>query len=185
MQIGLILLVLAFPLLELAVLIKVGQSIGFWWTILLLVGTGLAGGWIVHRQGLSAARRAMQSMNEGRPPLEPVVDSFMLMLAGGLLLLPGLLTDIAALALLVPPVRRTIARWALSRLFTAADVHVQAHEWRSTGHGPGRQHDDPRAGDDRPPRGSGGGSVIDGEWERVDDPKPPPKPIVDGKDRRS
>ena len=183
MQIGLILLALAFPLLELAVLIKVGQTIGFWWTVLLLVGTGLIGGWIVHAQGMSAARRAMQSMNEGRPPLEPVVDSFMLMLAGGLLLVPGLLTDIAALALLVPPVRHAIARWTLSRLFKVADVHVQTHEWRSPG--PGEQPDAPRTGDGRPRRGPGSGSVIDGEWERVDAAKPAPKPIADDKDRQT
>ena len=183
MQIGLILLVLAFPLLELAVLIKVGQAIGFWSTILLMIGTGVAGGWIVHRQGMSAARRAMQSMNEGRPPVEPVVDSFMLMLAGGLLLLPGLLTDIAALALLIPPVRRSLARWALARLFKVADVRGETNDWRSPGQG--RDGHQTETGDGRPRRGSGGGSVIDGEWERVDDPKPPPKPIGDGKDRQS
>lgn len=183
MQIGLILLVLAFPLLELAVLIKVGQAIGFWSTILLMIGTGVAGGWIVHRQGMSAARRAMQSMNEGRPPVEPVVDSFMLMLAGGLLLLPGLLTDLAALALLIPPVRRSLARWALARLFKVADVRGETNDWRSPGHG--RDGHQTATSDGRPRRGSGGGSVIDGEWERVDDPKPPPKPIGDGKDRQS
>lgn len=174
MQIGLILLFLAFPLLEVAVLIKVGQVLGFWWTVLLLVGTAVAGGLIAHAQGLSAARRAVQSMNEGRPPLEPVVDSFMLMIAGTLLMIPGLITDALALPLLVPSVRRAVARWALQRLFAGADIHVQTHEWRA-----GPQGDGPR-----PPAG---GTVIDGEWQRVDEPardgKPPDKRLPGGGDR--
>lgn len=178
MQIGLILLALAFPLLELAVLIKAGQVLGLWWTILLLIGTGVAGGLIVHSQGLSAARRAAQSMAEGRAPIEPVVDSFMLMLAGALLLIPGLITDAMALPLLIPPVRMALARWCLSRLFAGAEVHVETREWRS----PGSSGADAPRGE----RGQhAGGQVIDGEWERVDDPKPPGKSLPERKDGNS
>lgn len=168
MQIGLLLLALAFPLLELAVLIKVGQTIGLWWTLMLLVAMGIGGGLVVQQQGLTAARRAMEEINHGRPPIEPVVDSFMLMLAGVLLVIPGLLTDMAGLALLVPPVRRSLARWALGRMVRDADIQVETREWRS----PGRN-------------GRGSGTVIDGEWERVDDPKTPPKPLPPETDRRS
>lgn len=160
MQIGLILIALAFPLLELAVLIKLGQTIGFWWTVLLLLAIALTGAAIVQRQGLSAARRAMEASRDGRPPIEPVVDSVLLVLAGILLLIPGLITDIAGLLLLVPPLRRAFARWGLSRLFAVADVHVETR--------------DPRNGRPRPPqRAPDGGIVIDGEWQRVDEPKPP------------
>lgn len=168
MQIGLILLALAFPLLELALLIKVGQLIGIWWTLLLLVGMGVGGGLIVQQQGVSAARRAMESLNEGRPPIEPVVDSFMLMLAGMLLLIPGLITDAAGLLLLVPQIRRGLARWAIGRVIRNADIKVETREWRS----PGREQ-------------GGRGTVIDGEWERVDDPKQPPRPLPPENDRRS
>jgi UPF0716 protein FxsA len=167
MHIALILLGLAFPLLELAVLIKVGQSLGVWLTILLLIATGVVGGLIVQSQGLQAARRAAQSMAEGRPPIEPVVDSFMLMVAG--------------LLLLIPPLRRSIARLALRRLFENADVRVETHEWRS----PGREPDQAAPRRDRPQ--SGPGPVIDAEWERVEDPrspvKPPSKPVTDERGR--
>ncbi len=178
MQIGLILLILAFPLLELAVLIKVGQWLGLWWTILLLIATGIAGGLIVNAQGMSAARRAAQSMQEGRPPLEPVVDSMMLMLAGTLLLIPGLISDAIAVALLIPPLRHAIARWGLSRLFANAEVHVERREWRS----PGRADDGGAGRRDEPGRRSG--NVIEGEWERVDEPKSPAKPGPDAKPPR-
>ena len=178
MHIALILLGLAFPLLELAVVIKVGQNIGIWLTLLLLVVTGVAGGLIVQSQGLQAARRTAQSMAEGRPPIEPVVDSFMLMIAGALLLIPGLLTDLIALPLLVPPVRRWIARRVLQRLFANADVRVETHEWRS----PGR---DAGSASPQGPRSPGRPvPVIDAEWEQVDDPKPPNKPVADDRNRR-
>ena len=185
MQIGLILVGLAFPLLELAVLIKVGQTIGLWWTVLLLLAAAVGGGLIVQHQGLSAAQRAAQSIARGRPPIEPVADSLMLMLAGVLLVIPGLITDVAGLALLVPWVRRGVARWALARLLGGAEVEVEPHDWRS----PGRERPPPGAGPRRMPDG---GIVIEGEWRRVDpepgaQPQPGPqrdgKP-ADGKDRR-
>ena len=106
MQIGIILICLAFPLLELAVLIKVGQSIGFWWTVLLLAGSAVAGGLIIQQQGVTALQRSIESARAGRPPLEPAVDSAFLMLAGMLFLIPGLLTDAAGFLLLIPPLRR-------------------------------------------------------------------------------
>jgi UPF0716 protein FxsA len=159
MQIGLILLALGFPLLELAVLIKMGQWIGVWRTMLLLIVMAAVGGWLVHRQGLAAARRGFEAMQEGRPPLEPVIDSMMLMLAGTLLLIPGLITDVAGLALLIRPVRLAVARWGLGRMLAGADVRVETREWRSPGEGQAR-------------RGQDGGPVIDGEWKRVEEPKP-------------
>lgn len=158
MQIGLILLALAFPLLELAVLIKVGQWLGIWHTIGLLVLLAAVGGWLVHRQGLAASRRAFEALQAGRPPIEPVVDSMMLILAGTLLAIPGFITDVAGVALLIRPVRLALGRWALRRMLADAELHVETHEWRSPGAGAGR------------PPGEAG-PVIEGEWERVEEDK--------------
>jgi UPF0716 protein FxsA len=165
MPIGLILLTLAFPLLELAVLIKVGQWIGFWWTVLLLAGMAVGGGFLVHQQGLAAARRAMEQMSHGEPPVGPVADSFMIMLAGFLLLVPGLLTDVAGLLLLIPPVRSAVARWLLARISLAGTVRTSSTTWRSPARPDARE--DAAAGSG--PRSRGGPVVIDGEWERVED----------------
>ncbi len=165
MQIGLILIALAFPLLELAVLIKTGQIIGFWRTLLVLVVAAVVGGLIIRRQGLAAAQRAMLAMREGRPPIEPVADSMLLMLAGTLLLIPGLITDAVGLLLLVPPLRRAFARKTLSKLFAGVDIRTQSRTW---------DNDQPRQGTrpGGPRQAPDGGVVIDGEWERVDEPKP-------------
>lgn len=162
MHIGLVLIALAFPLLELAVLIKVGQTIGFWWTVLLLAAIAVVGGWIIHAQGLAAAHRWLEAAREGRAPVEPVADSVLLMASGILLAFPGLLTDVPALLLLVPPLRRAFARWLMSRMLSeGAGASPQPH-W-----------DDDERFRGRPPRPrshrGADGVVIDGEWERVDD----------------
>jgi UPF0716 protein FxsA len=106
-------------------------------------------------------RRMMQSTREGRPPIEPVVDSVFLLVAGLLLLTPGLISDALGCLLLVPPLRRAIARWALARVFSSANLHVETRTFGDTpGKGGGRSGHE---GADR-------GVVIDGEWERVDQP---------------
>ncbi len=170
MRIGLVLIFLAFPLLELAVLIKVGQAIGFWWTMLILVATAIGGGLIVHAQGFAALRRMTESMEHGRVPIEPVVDSVFLMLAGALMLTPGLITDAIGGLLLIPQVRRGIASRALRYVLRNAAVHVETRTF-------GDREEDPRS----PPPGSGrappgqGGVVIEGEWEEVKDGRPRPE----------
>ena len=171
MPIGLILAAIAFPLLELAVLIKVGQSIGVWWTLLLLAAACIGGGLIINHQGFAALRRGLEASRRERPLIEPVLDSMLLILAGVLLLIPGFITDALALALLIPPLRRGLGRWALSRLLAGAEVHV---ETRGMEDGPGR----PRAGETS--RAPDGGLVIEGEWTRVEDTAPPSrKPAPD------
>src|SRR5262245_38270273 len=97
--IGLVLIVV--PILELMLLIKIGQAIGVWATLALVLGTGLAGALIISRQSVSVLTRTLQALSEGRPPVEPVLDGLFLLLAGALLLMPGLATDVVALALLV------------------------------------------------------------------------------------
>ena len=123
MWFGLLLMMLAVPLLELALLIKLGQAIGFWSTVAIIFLTAGIGIAIVNAQGFAAFRRASESVAKGQPPVEPVIDGFMLMLAGGLLIAPGLLTDIAGLLLLIPPVRRLVAKWGLKRMAASGSIH--------------------------------------------------------------
>jgi UPF0716 protein FxsA len=168
MWIALFLMFVAVPLLELALLIKLGQSIGLWPTlavILLTAGLGLA---ILQQQSFAAFRRASENLAQGKPPIEPVLDGFMLILAGGLLIAPGLLTDVAGMMLLIPPVRRWVAVWGLKRMHVSGSVHTST--W--THSNDGRQ---PRSGFPGSPRSSGGSTVIDGEFERVDEKSRGPK----------
>lgn len=110
------LLVVIFPILELWVLLRVGAVIGAWPTIGLLVlaaGLGVA---VLNRQGFQTLVRVRARMARGEEPTPAVLDGMVLAVAGLLLVLPGFLTDLAALLLLVPPVRALLVR----RLLAAA-----------------------------------------------------------------
>ena len=130
---------IALPVLELALLIKTGQAIGFWATLGLLVGAVAIGAIVMSRQGITVARRTREAMALGRPPVGPVLDGAFLLLAGALLITPGFLTDVLALLLLVPPVRRKVARWCVRSLVERAHVQVKMHEAQSQAHGPVRR----------------------------------------------
>ncbi len=110
------LLLLALPLLEIAVFILVGQRIGVWMTLLAIVLTTLAGGILVRIQGRNLVADIRATMNAGGVPARAATDALMIGVAGLLLLIPGFITDIVGLALLVPPVRGLIYRWLASRV---------------------------------------------------------------------
>jgi UPF0716 protein FxsA len=105
------------PLAELAAIIVVGKTIGVLATLLLLLGFSLAGAWLAKRQGMVAWRRFQLALAEGRAPTREVADGAMVLLAGALLLIPGFLTDVLGLLLLIPVSRAVLRRWvpALAR----------------------------------------------------------------------
>ncbi len=155
------------PLTELALLIWLGQTIGLWQTIAIVVITAIIGTTLLRAQGLSTLMRAQQAMAEGRVPMESVVEGALLLIAGAFLLTPGLITDATGFLLLVPPIRQLVARWALKRVFAKANVHVSGFGDRGRGpEGPGA----PDRG--APGRKVGGDNVIDAEFERVEDVPP-------------
>ncbi len=119
-RVALLLLLIALPLLEIAILIEVGQAIGFWPSVLLLIAAALVGAKIVHDQGLATARRAAEALAEGTPPVGPMLEGVALVLAGALLILPGYLSDVAGLLLMVPPFRRFAILSVLRRFRDAA-----------------------------------------------------------------
>jgi UPF0716 protein FxsA len=112
----LFLLFVVLPIIEIAVLIQVGQVIGGWNTIALLILVGAGGAWLAKREGLSVYRRFRRQVEAGVVPGKELADGFMIMLAGALLLTPGFVTDICALLLLLPPVRSVIRASALHRV---------------------------------------------------------------------
>jgi UPF0716 protein FxsA len=104
----LMLVFLGLPLLEIAVLIQVGQAIGFWPTLALLVLSAAVGMIVIRQQGLSMVGRMFDSMSQGRFAVTSIVDSYAVIVAGCLLIVPGFITDALGLALLVPPLRSII-----------------------------------------------------------------------------
>lgn len=105
---------LILPVLELAVIIQVGQLIGAWPTIILLVVESALGAWIVRREGAGAWRALNDSMARGRMPGREMADAALILVGGTLLLTPGFVTDILGFLLVIPP-SRAVARRLLAR----------------------------------------------------------------------
>jgi UPF0716 protein FxsA len=142
---------LLLPVVELAVMIQVGSWIGGWEMLALLVMVTFLGVWIVKQQGLGAWSRIRRDLAEGRVPGPAIVDGALILAAGVLFVIPGFVTDVMAVVLLLPPVR-SLCRVALSRRFrVVAALHTAS----------GSVHD-----------GRGGAYDVD---SRVRPPSPPPE----------
>src|SRR5215212_857393 len=108
MRLLLVVLFIVVPIAELAVLIQIGQLIGVWWTIALLVADAVLGSLLARSQGRLAWRRFNEALRAGRVPAREVADGVLVIFGGALLLTPGFLSDIFGLLLLVPPTRALI-----------------------------------------------------------------------------
>jgi UPF0716 protein FxsA len=101
-------IVIGIPLIEIAGFILVGGWIGLWPTLALIVLSAVVGVALLRAQGISAMRAVQSEVAGGRNPLGLVADKALIMLAAGLLIVPGFLGDLVALALLVPQVRAAL-----------------------------------------------------------------------------
>src|ERR671917_867726 len=113
---ALIALFIAVPLLELYVILKVGDAIGAVWTILLLAADSVLGSILLRSQGRSVWRRFNEALAEGRMPHREVMDGVLVIFGGAFLVTPGFLTDIVGVLLLLPPTRALIRRAVVARL---------------------------------------------------------------------
>jgi UPF0716 protein FxsA len=150
MALLLLLAVLALPIVEIAIFIMIGEEIGLWPTIALVLAAAAAGLALFRSQGMAAASRVQRSLEEDRLPVAEAFDGMCTMLAGALLLVPGFLTDAIAVALLLPPVRRLLGRAIWRALQRAESVTVVVNA-----------------------RARRGGPVIDGEFREVSEPGDP------------
>ena len=110
------LLFVIVPLLELALLIKMGQWVGSWPTIGLVVFTGLTGAWLARMQGLRTMWRLRHDLANGRIPGQAIMDGMAVLAGGALLLTPGIITDVIGFGLLFPGTRHAIQKRIMARL---------------------------------------------------------------------
>src|SRR3954471_17728224 len=111
----LVLLFIVVPLVELYVIIQVGQAIGVWWTIGLLLADSILGSILMRSQGRAAWRRFQVALSEGRAPAREVLDGVLVIFGGAFLLTPGFVTDIFGALFLLPPTRAVIRRMLVRR----------------------------------------------------------------------
>jgi UPF0716 protein FxsA len=120
MFIALLLLLIIVPIAEIALIIQVGEWIGVWWTIALLLADAVLGSWLLRAQGRVVWRRFTAAVSEGRVPHREVLDGVLVIFGGALMLAPGFITDIFGALFLLPPTRRLfrglLARRAVLRI---------------------------------------------------------------------
>jgi UPF0716 protein FxsA len=108
------------PLVEIYVIIQVGQAIGPWWTILLLIVDSILGSWLIKHEGSRAWRALREALDSGRMPAKELADGALILIGGTLMLTPGFVTDGFGILMILPftrPVfRRMLTRVVASRL---------------------------------------------------------------------
>lgn len=144
----LFLLLVAVPIIEIALFIEIGGWLGTWPTIGIVVLTALIGSIMLRQQGLKALGDIQGRLMAGDDPGQMLADGAMILVSGVLLLTPGFFTDAVGFLLLIPQVRSVIYRWAKANI-KLNTVHVQT---QTRGH----------SGWEQP-----GAQTVDGDYEDV------------------
>jgi len=144
------------PIVEMYLLIRVGGYIGALPTIGLVMLTAVIGVTLLRIQGLATLTRGLGRLEGGEVPAREMVEGLLLAVAGALLLTPGFVTDAFGFGLLIPALRRRVATRILARVEIRSGAAFTAGEPGRTGARPGA------------------GRVLEGEFERVDDPDADP-----------
>jgi UPF0716 protein FxsA len=175
----LILLLIVVPLVELYVIIQVGQAIGVVPTILLLLVDSILGSLLLRSQGRAAWTRFNRALAENRMPAKEVFDGALIIFGGALLLTPGFVTDIFGMLLLIPPTRAGIRKLAGKTVLARFTMGPRAAAWgygqmrdrRAARDGAtGQAPPPPFPGSPPPrPRRNADGDVIDGTAQEVRD----------------
>jgi UPF0716 protein FxsA len=124
----LLILGIAIPAVELVLLVLISESIGFWSTLGLIIGTGTVGAVLWRWQGFGVFGRLRRGIGKGSSPGDALLDGAMIFFAGGLLLTPGVLTDLVGFMLLIPWTRlrlKSLIKQWLKTKFQLVDVTSQ------------------------------------------------------------
>ncbi|MDP3893561.1 FxsA family protein [Nocardioides sp.] len=127
------------PLIEIYLLVQVGQVIGAGWTILLLIGSAAIGTWLIRREGSRAWRALTTALQTGRMPATELADAGLILVGGALMLSPGFVTDAVGVFLILPltrPVCRRVLAGAVTRRLLQTGAYTGPNAPRP---GPGSQ----------------------------------------------
>ena len=109
-------IIVAIPLIEIALFVEIGGWLTLWPTLAIVIGTGVLGTWLVRRQGVAVLRDLTMALREMRDPVAPLAHGGMILFAGALLLTPGFFTDAVGFLLLVPAIRERAIRAVAARI---------------------------------------------------------------------
>jgi UPF0716 protein FxsA len=159
------------PIAEIAVIVAVGEQIGPLPTVLLLLGSAVVGTWLLKREGARTLRALRAASQEGRTPAQEAIEGLLVVVGGLMMMLPGFVTDILGLMLVISPTRHLGARFALHRIVRrlppdfAADLlgPMRVKSRRGQPDTPPNGTRPPGTPPQGPPQGQG--KVIEGEIE--------------------
>jgi len=154
----LLVVLIVVPIIELAVMVQVAGAIGVLPTVALVVAMCVAGAWLMKIEGLGVLRRMQAQVAVGEKPAAEVVNGVLVLLGGLLMLVPGFVTGVIGLLLLLPPVRAVLRPIVLARAQRRIDRGQARFTVFSGGFGP--------VGSEAKPGGRGrsfGGRVYDAE----------------------
>lgn len=155
------------PIIEIAVLMQVGELIGGWPTVGVVIFTAWLGAVFVRQQGLATIQQLQLKMAQGEMPSQEIVAGLLLLVSGVLLVTPGFVTDFFGLSLLIPQVRLGLVKAVQHRLMKQATVHTNFHTYQQSPFQDVHTTDTSQNGAkmDKP---SHQGQTLDGEYERKD-----------------
>ena len=118
------------PVLEIYLLIKLGSFLGALNTVIIVILTGIIGAYLAKLEGLHTMTKVREALNRGEMPAEGMLDALLILVAGIVLLTPGLLTDIAGLLILIPQTRLLFKRWLRKKFdewTKSQQMHIDFH----------------------------------------------------------
>ena len=158
-------LFIAMPIVEIALLLRVGDAVGWAPTLLIVIATAVVGSGMLRQQGLATINKARQRLDAGELPAKQMLEGMLIMVGGVLLLTPGFVTDFFGFLCLIPFTRQ----WLATRLSARAIVGFSASKQRGATNA---QPDVSQSGRSRPDsssRSRADGDIIDGDFKRLDD----------------
>ncbi len=160
-----LLLFIGVPLLEIYLFAHVGEAIGAFSTVALVIITAVLGVWMLRLQGMMTWMKVQQSMAQGQPPAVEMIEGLILLVCGALLLTPGFFTDALGFIMLIPALRRRVAMAMLARGVAQGFKGGMGGSRGPTGFHP----DDPIEGESTRVHQPQKNNILEGEYRREDD----------------
>jgi len=164
----LFLLFIIVPIIEITVLINVGEAIGAWNTVGLVLLSAFIGVNMLRYQGLSTLARAQQRAQNGEIPGQEMVEGIVLAVGGALLVTPGFVTDVIGFSCLLPFTRKAFAKSLFSRFSVIAMQQQRHSSAQFYANDPFQQHAQDQQANRSQEQTIRSNDVIDGEFERKD-----------------
>ena len=154
-------LFIVIPIIEITLLINVGQAIGAWYTVALVLLSAFIGVNMLRMQGLATLARAQQKMAQGEMPQQEMLEGLVLAVGGALLITPGFVTDVIGFCCLIPMTRTALIH------FASKHYKKRVASYMSSGVNFSGMHD--MNTDDLKPTDNQHGDIFEGEFVKQQD----------------